>query len=82
VVGRAAFTNSSGLNLLERRFAELTNRKLRRPAHRSVTELEADIRQWINHWNADPKPFIWTKTAEQILDALAAYCTRVTDSGH
>ena len=75
-------TSGSWLNLVERWFAELTNRKLRRSAHRSVTELEADIRQWINHWNADPKPFVWTKTADQILDTLAAYCTRITDSGH
>ena len=59
-------TSSSWLNLVERWFAELTNRKLCRTAHRSVTELEADIRKWINHWNADPKPFVWTKTADQI----------------
>jgi hypothetical protein len=62
--------------------AELTNRKLRRSAHRSVTELEADVRRWINEWNADPKPFIWTKTADQILDTLAAYCSRIIDSRH
>jgi transposase len=74
-------TSSSWLNLVERWFAELTNRKLRRSAHRSVTELEADIRKWINQWNADPKPFVWTKTADQILDTLSAYCTRITDSG-
>lgn len=75
-------TSSSWLNLVERWFAELTNRKLRRSAHRSVTELEADVRQWINEWNADPKPFVWTKTADQILDTLAAYCTRINDSRH
>jgi transposase len=75
-------TSSSWLNLVERWFAELTNRKLRRSAHRSVTELEADVRAWINAWNADPKPFIWTKTADEILDTLAAYCQRINDSGH
>jgi transposase len=75
-------TSSSWLNLVERWFAELTNRKLRRSAHRSITELEADIRAWINHWNTDPKPFVWTKTADQILDTLAAYCTRINDSRH
>jgi hypothetical protein len=64
---------------VERWFAELTTRKLRRSAHRSVTELEADIRRWINEWNADPKPFVWTKTADEILDTLAAYCRRVSD---
>lgn len=75
-------TSSSWLNLVERWFAELTNRKLRRSAHRNVVELEADIRSWINDWNADPKPFVWTKTADQILETLAAYCSRITDSGH
>ncbi len=75
-------TSSSWLNLVERWFAELTNRKLRRSAHRSITELEADVRAWINEWNDDPKPFVWTKTADQILDTLAAYCTRINDSRH
>jgi transposase len=75
-------TSSSWMNLVERWFAELTNRKLRRSAHRSVTELEADIRKWINAWNKDPQPFVWTKTADEILDTLAAYCRRISDSGH
>jgi len=70
-------TSSSWLNLVERWFAELTNRKLRRSAHRSVTELETDIRKWINEWNKDPKPFVWTKTADEILESLAGYCQRV-----
>ena len=68
--------------LVERWFAELTNRKLRRSAHRSLTELEADIRKLINAWNKDPKPFAWTKTADEILGTLAAYCRRISDSGH
>lgn len=72
-------TSSSWLNLVKRWFAELTTRKLRRSAHRSVTELEADVRRWINEWNTDPKPFVWTKTADQILATLAAYCQRITD---
>jgi transposase len=75
-------TSSSWLNLVERWFAELTNRKLRRSAHRSVTELEADIRKWITEWNKDPRPFVWTKTADQILETLAAYCRRINESGH
>jgi transposase len=65
-------TSSSWMNLVERWFAELTNRKLRRSAHRSVTELEAGIRKWINAWNKDPRPFVWTKTADEIPDTLAA----------
>jgi transposase len=75
-------TGASWLNLVERWFAELTARKLRRGAHRSVKELNGDIRAWIEQWNADPKPYVWTKTAEQILETLAAYCERITDSGH
>ncbi|MEU0163803.1 IS630 family transposase, partial [Streptomyces sp. NPDC006261] len=69
-------------NLVERWFAELTSRKLRRSAHPSVVELERDIRSWINEWNKNPKPFVWTKTADDILDTLAAYGTRINDSGH
>jgi len=75
-------TSSSWLNLVERWFAELTNRKLRRSAHRNVRELEADIRAWIDAWNNDPRPFVWTKTADQILDSLSGYLQRINDSGH
>ena len=75
-------TSSSWLNLVERWFAELTSRKLRRSAHRSVTELEADIRTWINEWNKNPRPFTWTKSADEILETLAAYCQRIIDSRH
>ena len=64
-------TSSSWLNLVERWFAELTTKKLRRGAHRSVRELNADIRAWIETWNDDPKPFVWTKTADQILESIA-----------
>jgi len=60
----------------ERWFAELTSRKLRRSAHRSVTELETDIRKWTSEWNTAPKPFVWTKSADEILETLAAYCQR------
>ncbi|MBL7494698.1 IS630 family transposase, partial [Frankia sp. CNm7] len=75
-------TSSSWMNLVERWFAELTTRKIRRSTHRSVVELEADIRRWINAWNKDPKPFIWTKSADEILETLAAYCQRINDSRH
>jgi transposase len=75
-------TYSSWLNLVERWFAELTNRKLRRSAHRSVAELEADINAWIAAWDDDPKPFVWTKTADEILDNLARYLQRINNSGH
>jgi hypothetical protein len=70
------------VNLVERWFVELTNRKLRRGAHRSVHDLNTDICAWINTWNADPAPYVWVKTADQILDTLAAYCERINDSRH
>lgn len=75
-------TYSSWLNLVERWFAELTNKWLRRGTHRSVKELAASIRTWINNWNDNPQPFIWHKTADEILDSVAAYCQRISDSGH
>jgi transposase len=75
-------TSSSWLNLVERWFSELTTKVLQRGVHQSVPALEADIRAWIEHWNDDPRPFVWTKTAEEILDALAAYCQRISGAGH
>jgi transposase len=64
-------TSSSWLNLVEWWFAELTNRKLRRRSHASVRELEADLRAWIGAWNDNPRPFVWTKTANEILEKIA-----------
>ena len=75
-------TSSSWLNLVERWFAELTNKWLRRGTHRSVKELAASIRTWINNWNDNPQPFVWHKTADEILDSVATYCQRISDSGH
>src|SRR5438128_1738162 len=75
-------TYSSWLNLVERWFAELTEKWLRRGTHRSAKELVASIRTWIERWNDEPRPFVWHKTADQILENLAAYCERISDSGH
>jgi transposase len=75
-------TSASWLNLVERWFAELTNRKLRRSSQRSVAELEADLKAWIAAWNQDPKPFVWTKTADEILASLTSYLQRTNNSGH
>jgi len=75
-------TSSSWLNLVLLWFAELTTKKLRRGAHRTVRELNADIRAWIETWNDDPKPYVWTKTADQSLESIAAYCTRINESRH
>jgi transposase len=73
-------TSSSWLNLVDRWFAELTNKLLRRGTHRSVHALNTDIRAWIQTWNDDPKPFVWTKTADEILESIARYCNRITES--
>ncbi len=75
-------TSSSWLNLVERWFSELTTKKLRRGAHTSVRHLNADIKRWIDTWNNDPKPYVWTKTADQILETISRYCTTINDSGH
>jgi transposase len=75
-------TYSSWLNLVERWFAELTTKWIKRGTHRSVRELVASIRTWITGWNDNPKPFVWHKTADEILNNLAAYCQRINDSGH
>jgi transposase len=75
-------TSSSWLNLVERWFAELTTKKLRRGSHTSVHQLNTDIRTWIETWNNQPRPYVWTKTADQILESIARYCTRINDSGH
>ncbi len=75
-------TSSSWLNLVERWFAELTTKKLRRGTHTSVRQLNIDIRAWINTWNDNPRPYIWTKTADQILASIGNYCTRINDSAH
>ncbi|HWC10886.1 MAG TPA: IS630 family transposase [Acidimicrobiales bacterium] len=75
-------TYSSWLNLVERWFAELTTKWIKRGTHRSVRDLVASIRTWITGWNDDPRPFVWHKSADEILDSLASYCQRINDSGH
>jgi transposase len=75
-------TYSSWLNLVERWFAELTTKWIKRNAHQSVRDLVASIRTWITNWNEEPKPYVWHKTADEILDSLAFYCQRISDSGH
>jgi transposase len=71
-------TGSSWINQVERWFGFLTDQLLRRGVHKSVQALEADIRAWVAGWNQHPRPFIWTKTAEEILDSLARYCRRIS----
>jgi len=67
---------------VERWFAALTEKQLRRNSFRSTRELEAAIRYYLERHNALPKPFVWTKSADQILDSIASYCRRINDSGH
>lgn len=69
-------TYGSWLNLVERWFAELTNKRIRRGAFRSVKELQSAIREFIQVHNENPKPFVWTRTADQILDSMARYARR------
>jgi transposase len=69
-------TYGSWLNLVERWFAELTNKRIRRGVFRSVKELEIAIREYIEIHNGDPKPFVWTRTADQILDSIARFAQR------
>jgi transposase len=70
-------TGSSWINQVERWFGYLTDQKIRRGVHKSVQALEADIRNWIEHWNDDPRPFAWTKTADEILSSLADYLAKI-----
>jgi transposase len=75
-------TYASWLNQVERWFALLTDKKLRRGAHRSIQALEKDIRDWITNWNDNPKPFTWTKSADEILERVASYIQRIPGAGH
>ena len=68
--------------LIERWFGLLTEQKIKRGAHKSVQALENDIRDWIADWNTHPRPFLWTKTAEEILDSIARFCSRISGAGH
>jgi transposase len=75
-------TSSSWLNQVERWFGLLTEKLLRRGVHKSVRQLERDILAWVDKWNEDPKPFIWTKSAEEILESLGRLLGRIKDPGH
>ena len=75
-------TGASWLNLVEHWFAELTCRMLQRGVHRSVTDLTTDITAWLDTWNENPRPFLRTKTADQILDTIHSYLEWINDSAH
>src|SRR6516165_2451861 len=73
-------TYASWISLVERWFAEITNKRIRRGVFRSVKELEAAIREYIEVHNENPKPFVWTKTADQILASIARFAQRTCPS--
>jgi transposase len=75
-------TGASWLNLVERWFATLSDKQIKRGAHRSTRALETAIRDYLTMTNESPKPFVWTKTADEILASVARYCERISDSGH
>ena len=75
-------TGASWLNLVERWFAALTEKQLRRGVYRSTRELELAIEHYLEVTNEAPRPFVWTKTADEILASVARFCQRTLDSGH
>ena len=74
-------TYASWINLVERWFAEITNKRIRRGIFRSVKELEAAISEYIDTHNEDPKPFVWTRTADEILASIARFAQRTHSAG-
>lgn len=68
--------------MVERWFAELTNRQIKRGSHQSVQELEKAINTHIEQNNTHPKPFVWVKTAEQIIEGIGRFCSMIYESGH
>lgn len=75
-------TSASWLNLVERWFGELTQKQIRRGSHRSTAQLERAIMDYVAVHNEDPKPFVWTKTADEILENVKRFCKRINDAGH
>jgi len=75
-------TSASWLNLVERWFAKLTEKQLRRGVHPSTNALEEAIHQYLNVTNTNPKPFVWTKTADEILANIARFCILTSETGH
>jgi transposase len=75
-------TSASWINQVERWFAEITNKQIRRGTHRSTRELEQAIRDYLATYNKKPRPFAWTKSADQILESIKRFCMRISDSRH
>jgi transposase len=75
-------TSASWINQVERWFATLTEKQIRRGTHRSTRQLEQPIRSYLDTYNADPKPFVWSKSADDILASIERFCLRISNSGH
>lgn len=75
-------TGASWINLVERFFSTLTTKQIRRGSFRSTYQLETAIKRYLQLHNENPKAFVWTKTADQILESVARFCKRTSDSGH
>jgi transposase len=75
-------TYSSWINQVERWFALLSEKQIRRGTHRSVPQLEQAIRLFLSIYNENPKPFIWVKTADQILESIRRFCVQTSGPGH
>jgi transposase len=75
-------TSASWMNLVERWFGLLTERQIRRGTHHSTRELEGAIMAYLSSNNEHPKPFVWTKTADEIFASIARFCQRISNSGH
>ena len=75
-------TSASWLNQVERWFATLTQKQIRRGTHRSTHQLEQAIRQYLKIYNTQPKPFVWTKSADDIMASIERFCLRISNSVH
>jgi transposase len=75
-------TSASWINQVERWFATITEQYIRRGTRRSTRQLEQAIRQYLDLNNANPNPFVWTKSADDILASIRRFCLRVSDSEH
>ena len=75
-------TSASWINQVERWFATLTEKQIRRGSHRSTRQLEQAIRSYLDTYNADPRPFVWSKSADDILASIERFCLRISNSGH
>ena len=67
---------------MERWFALLTQKQIRRGCHRNTWQLEEAIRQYLRTYNLNPRPFVWTKSADEIFESITRFCLRISNSGH